>query len=220
MLAGHYSAAFLAKAVEPRVPLWLLMLAAQLTDIVWACLVLLGVEHLRVDPSLASNPLDLYDMPYTHSLVGTLVWAALAYAIVKQWLGSRRAALVTSATVLSHWVLDLVVHRPDLTLWGSAPKLGLSVWEHPRLALALELGLLLGSAWIYVRVQGIPPAGRRGVALLTAALAVVQLSTAFAPPPLGPTGVAITALLLFFATAWGALRVERAIDRRAAAKGA
>ena len=78
MLAGHYSAAFLAKALEPRLPLWILAIAVQLVDVLWAVFVLAGIEHLRVDPSLPSNPLDLYDMPYTHSLLGALAWAALA----------------------------------------------------------------------------------------------------------------------------------------------
>ena len=216
ILAGHYSAAFLAKAVEPRVPLWALALAAQMIDVVWAVLVLVGVEHLRVDPSLASNPLDLYDMPYTHSLVGTLVWAALAFVITRRWLGSQRAALVMAATVVAHWVLDFVVHRPDLTLWGAPPKMGLALWDQPVLALVVEIGLLIGSAALYVRVQSVPAVGRRAVAVFTTVLVVVQLSTALAPPPLGPSGVAVTALLLFLAAAWGAMRVERSIETASA----
>jgi hypothetical protein len=199
--------------VEPRVPLWALVLAAQAVDVVWAVLVLLGIERLRVDPSLPSNPLDLYEMPYTHSLVGALVWSALAYVVVRQWLGSRRAALATAAVVLSHWFLDLLVHRPDLTLWGAPPKLGLSLWDHPALSLSAELGLLVGSALLYVRVQSVPTAGRRAVAVLVGALVLVQLATALSPPQLGPTGVALSALGIFFTTAWGAYRVERIVDR-------
>ena len=83
MLFGHYSAAFLAKAAEPRLPLWSLAIAVQFVDVLWAVCVLFGIEHLRIDAALASNPLDLYDMPYTHSLVGALGWAALATAAAR-----------------------------------------------------------------------------------------------------------------------------------------
>ena len=99
MLAGHYSAAFLAKTAAPRTPLWLLALAVQLVDVLWAGFVLLGVERLRLDPSLPSNPLVLEYMPYTHSLVGTLLWAGIAGFAVRRWLGSTAAAWAVAAAV-------------------------------------------------------------------------------------------------------------------------
>jgi len=216
ILAGHYSAAFLAKAAEPRVPLWVLVLAAQAIDAVGAVLLLLGVEHPRIEPGLPANPLDIYNTPYTHSLVGTLVWSTLAFVIVRQWLGSRRAGLATGAVVLSHWWLDLLVHQPDLTLWGAPPELGLSLGSHPAASLAVELALLVGSALLYVRVQSVRSAGRRALAVLVGALAVVQLATAIVSPPLGPDRVALCALSIFFATTWGAYRVERIVDAASA----
>src|SRR5258705_13822703 len=151
MLAGHYSAAFLAKAAVPRTPLWLLALAVQLVDVLWAGFVLLGVERMQLDPSLPSNPLVLEYMPYTHSLLGTLVWAGLAALATQRWLGSRSVALAVAAAVASHWLLDVLVHRPDLTLWGAPPKLGLGIWNYPAPALALEPGLLLTAALACLR---------------------------------------------------------------------
>jgi len=210
VLAGHYSAAFLAKSADPSVPLWALALAVQAVDIVWALFVLAGIEHLRVDPSLASNPLDLYDMPYTHSLLGTLVWAGLAFAISLRWLGRARSAAVVAAAVASHWLLDWLVHRPDLTLFGVPPKLGLGLWDHPLPALALELALLVGSAWLYVRTKRVSGPARTRVLLFLGALVAVQLALTASPPAFGPMGIALTALVLFAAVAWGAARVERA----------
>jgi len=210
VLAGHYSAAFLAKAAAPRTPLWLLALAVQLVDVLWAVFVLLGVERLHLDPSLPSNPLVLEHMPYTHSLLGTLVWAALAGFATERWLGSRAAAGAVAAAVSSHWLLDVLVHRPDLTLWGGPPKLGLGLWNLPALALALELGLLLASALLCLRVGAIPASGRRGVFVLVGALAVAQLATTLSPPAFGPNGVAVSALVLFALVAWAARRIERA----------
>jgi hypothetical protein len=209
VLAGHYSAAFLAKAAAPRTPLWLLALAVQLVDVLFAVLVLLGVERVRLDPSLPSNPLVLEHMPYTHSLAATLVWAALAGLAVRRRFGAA-AAWAVAAAVASHWLLDLVVHRPDLTLFGTEPKLGLGLWNFPAAAFGIELGLLLTSALSCLRTGALPAGGRRGVLVLVAALAGVQLATLVAPPALGPNGIVVGLLVLVAAVAWGARRIERA----------
>jgi hypothetical protein len=209
MLAGHYSAAFLAKTLAPRLPLWIFAIAVQLVDFLWACFVLAGIEHLRVDPSLPSNPLDLYDMPYTHSLLGTFAWAALAWAAVFVWRREWLASLVVGGAVASHWLLDWIVHRPDLLLWSGSAKHGLALWNFPLVAIGLEALLLIASAWYLLRSGDADPRRRRGVVAIVSALLVVQVVLSVGPPPLGPLGVAGSALLLFSAVAWGAWRVER-----------
>jgi membrane-bound metal-dependent hydrolase YbcI (DUF457 family) len=207
MLAGHYCAALLGKALAPRLPLWMLALAVQLVDVLWACFVLAGIEHLRIDPSLPSNPLDLYDMPYTHSLVGVLFWAGLAGGAFFLWRQERLASLVLAGAVASHWLLDWLVHRRDLLLWSGSAKHGLGLWNYPALGVVLEGLLLIGSAVFLVRRGG---AGlRRGVIRLVSALLGVQIAFTLAPPVLGPSGVVVTALALFAAVAWGAWRAER-----------
>jgi len=212
VLAGHYSAAFLAKAAAPRTPLWLLALAVQLVDVLWAGFVLLGVERLQIDPSLPSNPLVLEYMPYTHSLVGTLVWAGLAGLAAERWLGVRSAAWAVTAAVASHWLLDLIVHRPDLTLWGVPPKLGLGIWNFPVPALALELGLVIASVFGCLRVGAIPAVRRRGVFLLIGALATAPIATLLFRPAVGPNGMAVSLLVLAALVAWGARLVEMEAD--------
>jgi len=223
VLAGHYSAAFLAKTAAPRTPLWLLVLAVQLVDVLWAGFVLLGVERVSIDSSLPSNPLVLEHMPYTHSLLGTVLWAGLAGLATQRWLRAARsgglpasssvaasAGWAVAAAVCSHWLLDVIVHRPDMTLFGAAPKLGLGLWNFPAPALALELGLLLASALACLRSGAIPAARRRGVFVLVGALAAVQVAMLLSPPALGPSGVAVSLLVLFALVAWGARRVEAA----------
>jgi len=209
VLVGHYSAAFLAKAIEPRLPLPILAIAVQLVDGLWAGLVLLGLEHLRVDPSLPSNPLDLYDMPYTHSLVGALAWAALAAGAVFAWRREWLASLVVGGAVASHWLLDWVVHRPDLLLWSGSAKHGLGLWNLPAFALLLELLLLIASAGVWLSTRAVAGSRRRGVAVLVLALVATQIVLSLGPPPVGPLAVAGLALVLFAAVAWGAWRVER-----------
>jgi hypothetical protein len=154
MFVGHYSAALAAKAAEPRAPLWALVAGCQLIDIGWSGLVMAGVEKMKIDPNLPGSPLDLYFMPYTHSLPGSLVWAVGAALLSRLVLRLPwRAAAIIGLVVFSHWILDLLVHRPDLELWFGGPKVGLGLWNYPLPEMALELGLVAvaGGAWIAKR---------------------------------------------------------------------
>ena len=127
MFAGHYAAALAAKAAEPRAPLWTLIAGAQLVDIGWAALVIAGIETGSVDPALPGSALVLSHMPWTHSLAAALVWAIAAALLSKTLLRlSLRTAIVIGAVVFSHWLLDLIVHRPDLELYPNGPSSALA----------------------------------------------------------------------------------------------
>lgn len=181
MFVGHYSAAFVA-ASHPKAPgLGSLFVAAQLIDLGFFSFVLIGAEHLRLTPGItAMNNMDLYDMPWTHSLLGASGWALGFGLIVGLWMRNRTAGLIAGAVVLSHWLLDLLVHRPDLTLTGSPPKFGFGLWNFPAIEMPLEIGLLFGSAWLFAHAT-------RGKAwpLLTllATLLGLQAFNWFAPQP-------------------------------------
>ena len=133
MFTGHYSFSFAGQAAEKRIPLWLLFVAVQFIDVMWSIFVLLGIEKVRIVPGFtASNALDLYYMPYTHSLAGVLCWSALAYVVcqlVPQLRGCRTGLIVAGA-VCSHWILDLIVHVPDLTFYDSVGKMGFGLWNY------------------------------------------------------------------------------------------
>jgi hypothetical protein len=204
LLAGHYSAALLAKRVVPGAPLWALALAAQLVDVFWAAFVIAGVEHLRIDSTLPSNPLDLYDMPWTHSLVGALGWSAAASVVTFAIVRSAAVAGAIGATVLSHWGLDWIVHRPDLPIVPGGPKYGLGLWNFPVAGIAVEFALLFGTAWLLAR--SVP--WRRGLLGLVGALAAFQLFVTVLPPALPPAGVAVVALALFSVVTVAAYRLE------------
>src|SRR5438445_5691288 len=112
MFVGQYGVSFASKSADRSIPLWVLFIAVQLLDFLWAPLVLLGIEKVRIVPGItASNPLDLYYMPYTHSLVGALIWSSLALVLYRVASGakvSRAARLIVAFTVFSHWILDLI----------------------------------------------------------------------------------------------------------------
>jgi hypothetical protein len=201
MFIGHWAPALAVAARRKSPGIATLFVAGQLIDWAFFGLVLLGVEHMRFSPGIsAMNPMDLYHMPYTHSLLGSIGFAAAFAALV--WLGTkdRAAALAAGAVVLSHWLLDLLVHVPDLTLAGSPPKLGLGLWNHPLLEMPLELGLTFGALWLYVRARR--PARLRAFAL-AAVLLLLQAINWFGG---GEAEVsASTSLIAFFAYALATL---------------
>ena len=199
MFVGHYGVSFLAKKADDSIPLWVLFLAVQLLDVVWAPLVLLGVEKVRIVPGFtATNPLDLYYYPYTHSLVAAIAWASAAAIAYRLWTGfsrragggSRGAALVGIA-VFSHWVLDFVVHRPDLPLYDDTAKVGLGLWDRPLLAFGLEAALLLLGLRLYLARRP-----ERGIGLVVFSLVMlgIQAMVFFGPPPESGAQIAATAL--------------------------
>lgn len=196
MLAGHYAASFAAKAAGPKVPLWILFIAAQLVDIFWAVFVLTGVERATLDTSLPSNPLVAEYMPYTHSLLGAVVAAAVAWIVVQRFHGARSALLV-ALVVVSHWFLDLLMHRNDLTLAGSPPMLGFALWDYATIAHTFELALLVLTVVVFRPT--------RTSLILLAVLVVVQLYSIFAPPPETLTQMTISLEVLWVglpALAW------------------
>lgn len=213
MFVGHYGASYAAKVVDRGIPLWVLFVAVQLLDVFWAVFVLLGIERVRIVPGItATNPLDLYYMPYTHSLVGALAWSALAGVAYRIWRGADaiRASAIVAVAVFSHWVLDLLVHRPDLPIVGDRMKVGLGLWNMPILALALEALFLFGGLFWYLRAtRSGHPRGTTGFVIFSAALLGVQVITFFGAPPASGRAAALTALVAYVGTAAIAAWLER-----------
>ena len=203
MFVGHYGAAFLAKRVQPKAPLWALLLAVMWVDVVWAILVLAGVERARLDPSLSGFPVELEHMPFTHGLVATGVWAAFGYLVARhgfRW--SAGVAAAVGAAVASHWFHDLPVHRPDLPLVWGEPRVGLGLWNHPLPELALEIGWLLATVTLLVRSGTVDQPTQTRIWRLAAGLVAAQLVMTFGPVPPSLTVLAVTALLTFLAVPW------------------
>jgi len=164
MIAGHFGLAAGVKARAPAVPLWALMLATQWLDVAFVILFLLGVEWLEpLDPTHPSAyGGSLIHASYTHSLVGALLLAALA-GLLARWRWGARVGGVVAAVAFSHWLLDLIVHRPDLPLLpgnlGGLPLLGFGLWRLPLASAALELALVLLGGLLYARqALALPPA--------------------------------------------------------------
>jgi hypothetical protein len=183
MFIGHYAPAFLAATARKAPPLAVLVVAVQVLDFAFFSFALLGIEHYRLTPNFtASNWLDLYDMPYSHSLLGAAVLGGLFSGLVLALTRSRAAAGIAFACVLSHWLADYIVHAPDLTLAGSPPRLGLGLWDHPLAEHALEVLLAFGTLAAYARrTRAAGPRSGLFLGLLAAVLALFQVIDWFSP---------------------------------------
>lgn len=205
MFLGHYGVALAAKGAAPRVSLGTAILAAQLLDLIWPLLLLLGVEEVRIVPGLmAASALDFVHYPISHSLIATVAWAVVAAGAYFAWRRSRAGALIVGIAVLSHWLLDAPMHRPDLPLWpGSDILVGGGLWNSLPATLAIELAVLGAGFWVYARwTTAVDRIGRWGLIGGVAALVLFFLSSLTAPPP-GEAALAWGGLTLWLFVPWG-----------------
>jgi len=196
MFVGHLAIGFLGKRAVPRVPLAFLVFCTSFLDVLWPIFILLGIEHARIVPGItAASPLDLYDYPWSHSVVMAAVWSVLA---ALPWaLGRRgREAAIVALCVFSHVVLDIVSHRADIPLWpGSSMKVGFGLWQSRAASVLVEGALWAFALVVYARAfHPTSRWGRWGLWILVLLLTFAWLSGPFGPPPPSITVVAASAL--------------------------
>jgi membrane-bound metal-dependent hydrolase YbcI (DUF457 family) len=156
VIAGHFGFAAAVKAKTPSTPLWALMLACQWLDVVFLPLLATGIE--RLEPVAGSKPGAYGEViihaDYTHSLFGALVLAAVFGGALAFRYG-RRSGVILALVVMSHWVLDLIMHRADMPILPGAsptqPRFGFGLWQNAGASAALELILVVGGAYLYWR---------------------------------------------------------------------
>jgi hypothetical protein len=212
MFIGHFAVAFAAKPALPSTSLGTLFFACEWIDLVWPAFLLAGLERVDIRPGItAFSPLDFVHYPWTHSLVMCALWAAgfaLLYFLLRK---DGKAAWILAAVVLSHWFLDLLVHRADLPLApGAAGKWGLGLWNSIPATLVVEGALFGAAVALYAgRTRAVDRIGRWGLALIVVLLLAAYLGAAFGPPPpsieaiawAGLVGGAVTALLGYWVDA-------------------
>jgi membrane-bound metal-dependent hydrolase YbcI (DUF457 family) len=206
MFVGHLAAALAATRVERRAPLGALVGAAFGLDLIWPMLLLAGVETVRIDPgNTAFTPLAFDSYPWSHSLSMAIVWSIVVGRVAAAALKHARAGLIIGLTVLSHWVLDFLTHRPDLPLWPGGPKVGLGLWNSIPLTLIVEGSLFAACVALYLRAtrprDGVGKWAFRALVLLTTA---IWISGPFSPAPPGVTAVAVVGLALWLLPPWAA----------------
>ena len=190
MFAGHVAAGLAVARFEPRVNVGAFIAAALLLDLVLWVLILAGLESVAIPADFARTHQPEFGFPYSHGLVAGVAWSILAAVAAFAWLRGRhralRAAALVAAAVFSHWLLDALVHRPELPLIGPAsPKVGLGLWQDMPVALLVEAALVVVGLRLFLPVSGLPRRRARALvalALVVLAFTVVGMTVAPAPP--------------------------------------
>lgn len=209
MFIGHFAMALGAKKYAPQVSLGILFLACQLADLIWPNLVLLGIEKLEIVPGVTvMTPLDFVHYPWSHSLLALLFWGVLFAGLYMALRHTGiRAALVIGLLVLSHWLLDVLTHRPDMPVTLSdSSRIGFGLWNHPVPAVSVELLLFAAGMWLYTgSTRALNRKGSIGFWLLVVFLLLVYTANLLGPPPPSSAAVAWSAEALWLLVAWGFL---------------
>jgi hypothetical protein len=207
MLAGHFGVSYALKAKEKHASLGLLFLAVGFADLIWSLFILFGFEKAQLAPTLPSSRLNLYYMPFDHSLAGILFWSLVIYILFRflpAAQGARKSmiALVMAVAVFSHFVLDIPVHRADLALFDNMYKIGFGLYNYPIPAFLLEAIVLLGGLWLYLRsTTGTTLLGKYGMVLFTIFLLLINALTYWGPNPQNVQEVAIFLPIVYFVSA-------------------
>lgn len=186
MFIGHFALGLAAKKVAPRASLGTLFIAAQLLDLLWPLFLLLGWEKVAIQVGItAMSPLDFTHYPISHSLLMAGIWGLAFGCLYYIFKRDRRTAIVLGICVVSHWILDLLVHRPDLPIYPGASMLwGFSLWDHPVAEVLIEAGLFLFGILIYLKAT--KAANKKGVYgfwSLIVFLGIIYVSSLWGSPP-------------------------------------
>jgi len=150
MFIGHYGVGYAGKKPGPKISLGTLFMAAQWLDLIWPIFLILGVEHVSVHPGdTKMTPLSFDYYPFSHSLLYVLIWAVLFSGFYYIFRRNFRNSLIVGLLVISHWVLDLIVHKPDLPLYPGGPDEGFGLWNIPTIAITIEALIFIIGAYLY-----------------------------------------------------------------------
>lgn len=212
MIVGHYTASFVAKAVRPGIPLWHLIIAAQLIDFAWGLFILTNLELGKIQEGFTVEfPFDFYYMPFSHSLPALAFWSVATWGVYLLCVKSARKtdALVVAAVVASHWFFDLLVHPADLQIVPGF-KVGFGLWNYPFQSVLLELGMLMISIiWYTHRVRATRYEAHHLESLLILAVLSIHFFFYFQLNPSSIKVVAATVLGSYSVVAWLAWKFEK-----------
>jgi hypothetical protein len=217
MFVGHYAAAFALKGKEKSLSLGALFIAVQFVDILFFPLAVIGIENLSFKKGFtAVNDFVMDFYPFTHGLVGTLLWAFLFYLIYyfgfsKNKANRKRIAIFMALAVLSHWFADLIVHTPDLPIVKGEPKFGFGLWHNKTITFTVEATLLLLGLFYYLKnTNPIKKAGKYAAVVFVMFLIFVNYLNLFVLPPNHDLlSLTISALFFYFLFAGIAFYVDK-----------
>ena len=205
MFVGHAAVALAAKATAPRTSLGMFVTATYALDLIWPFLLLLGIEHVRIDPgNTAFTPLAFDSYPWSHSLLMSVVWGIVCALVARALGATRETQLLVLLVAVSHWVLDVVTHRPDLPLApGWSAKFGFGLWNSIAATYVVEGALFAGAVLIYLRTtRAVDRVGSISFWLFVVLLATIWATQPVSPPPPSERAIAWVGLSGFLFPLW------------------
>jgi hypothetical protein len=206
MFAGHVGIALAAARAEPRINVGILTAAALLLDVLlWLC-ILIGWESVTIPANFVETHQPEFVFPYSHGLLTSVAWSALAGAIAFAPSARReeirwQAGIVVAAVVFSHWLLDALVHRPELPIAAAGSRVvGLGLGNHMPAALAVEAIVVVVGLIAFLPKSGLPRGKRIAIGALTLlVLAFTVGGMTIAPPPPSANAMAASSLATIIA---------------------
>ncbi len=205
MFIGHFGTGLAAKKLDSKISLGTLFLAAQFIDLLWPIFLLLGIEKVIIEPGNTSfTPLNFISYPYSHSLFGVLIWSLLFGSIYYLNRKNIKSALLLAALVMSHWILDLITHRPDLLIipWSDI-KVGFGLWNSVIFTMLIEGSIFGVGAYLYIScTKAENKKGKIGLWSLLVFLVVIYLMNIFGSPPPSEKAIAVVGLFQWLLVGW------------------
>lgn len=206
MFIGHFGAGLAAKKADNKISLGTLILAAQFIDLMWPILVLTGIEKVAIEPgNTAFTPFNFISYPFSHSLTAVIIWGLLfgtVYYFIKKDL---KSSVILGLLVLSHWILDLLTHRPDLPLFPwSDFKVGLGLWNSILFTIIIEGGIFIAGIYFFLKSDIVkdPKLGIRFWSLIIF-LTIIYITNIYGPPPPSVEDVGYAGLAMWIFVVWG-----------------
>ena len=207
MFIGHFGVGFAAKKFIRKISLGTLLLASQFIDLLWPFFVILGIEKVAIDPgNTAFTPLDFVYYPFSHSLLGVLIWALIFGAVYYFIKKDLKTSVILGILVLSHWILDFITHRPDLPLLlgSNSPLVGLGLWNSIIATVIIESLIFILGVYFYISVtKATNKVGNYSLWSLIIFLGIVYLLNLFGPPPDSVDAIGYVGLSQWLIIGWG-----------------
>lgn len=197
MFAGHLGAGLALKKIDKKTNLGWFFLSALFADILFWILTLAGIEKGIIPEDYNTKHFLTFVYPYSHSLISTIILSLITFFAARLFTKDNKTSFAISLGILSHFILDLIVHIPDLPLISNdSVKIGFGLWNNILIASIAEFLITISGLYIYLKAtKPLTKAGKFGIPVLIIIIAIISLTgQMFSPKPENINQAALSSL--------------------------